>query len=123
MKTKNTRVRVKDIKQGITIYVSHPVYGIDKHLIASKPYISKYVGSLFADSIKQYETWDFKDNFSLRDAGISPGEGYNGRRSFFKLKHAEEWARKMKTDPAFSARHDRHEESNKIFDEAADWER
>ena len=121
MKTKNTRVRVKDIKQGITIYVSHPVYGIDKHLIASKPYISKYVGSLFADSIKQYETWDFKDNFSLRDAGISPGEGYNGRRSFFKLKHAKEWARKMATDPAFSVQQVRHEQSNKIFGEMDSW--
>ena len=121
MKTKNTRVRAKDIKQGVTIYVSHPVYGIEKRLIESKPYTNKHTGSLFVDSITQYETWDFKDNFSLNDAGISPGKGYNGRRSFFKLKHAEEWARKMKTDPAFSAQQARHEESNKIFDEAANW--
>jgi len=30
MKTKNTKVRIKDLHHGAIIYRSHPVYGIEK---------------------------------------------------------------------------------------------
>ena len=53
----------------------------------------------------------FEDNFSLRDAGITPGESYNYRRTFFKRKHAEEWASKMINDPGFIRHHDQHVQS------------
>ncbi len=116
MKTKNTRVRVKDIKQGVVVYKSHPVYGIQKLEILGKPFVNPMTGSLFAKAVIAYDTWSNEDTFSLCDSGISSGSGYNFKRSFFKLKHAEEWARKMKTDPEFIDNYKNHVEACKSLE-------
>ena len=112
MKTKNTRVRIKDIKQGVTIYTSHPVYGIEKRFLLSKPFKS---ASGISNFCKQHTEHVFNSDFSLRDAGVTKGESYNYRRSFFKRKHAEEWARKMKNDKGFIKHHQKHLDSMEIF--------
>ena len=104
MKTKNTRVRVSDIKQGVRIFVSHPFFGIEEYLINNRPFVNKYTGSLF---VMCEAEWGERET-SLCDAGILKGEGYNDRRSFFKMKHAQEWADKMRSDPNVIARHHDH---------------
>lgn len=106
---KNTRVRVKDVKAGVTIYVAHPVYGIEKHVIASRPYINKNTGSLFA-KFRSRLSHHSSRTFSLADAGITEGDSYNGRRAFFKRKHAVAWMEKWGKDKGFIAQHKRHEE-------------
>lgn len=111
MKTGNCRVRVKDIKSGKTIYVAHPVYGIEKHTLIGRPYNSQFTNSLFANTTKMF--CGKPEMFSLCDAGITAGSGYNWRRSFFKLKHAEDWATRMKSDPKFIAWLEWHEEQNR----------
>ena len=112
MKTKNVRVRVKDIKQGVQIFRSHPFFGVEEIQVKSRPYNSSLVGSLFAKSASKYGD----DTFSLSDAGIMNGESYNDRRTFFKRKQAEEWAKKMKTDKAVIARHEAHLQRCKELD-------
>lgn len=107
MKTKNVKVRIKDVKQGKILYISHPFYGIDKVTVVSRPYVSKHTGFLFFDIRTSYGT----TSKSICDAGISPGEGYNNRRTFFKRKHAEEYQNRMKDDPKVIAVHLRHEQS------------
>ena len=112
MKTKNVKVRTQDLKAGVTVYVSHPVYGIMKHTITSCPYMEKGIG-LFVKCKTHFDDWICEsDSFSLRDAGVIGGNSYNGRRTFFKLKHAEAWANKWKRDKVFIAQHARHERSN-----------
>ena len=116
MKTKNVKVRVKDIKQGVTIYIAHPVYGIEKVEVTSKPYINKHTKLLFMRFRTICETWgEYEGTHSLWDAGIT--STYNDRRSFFKLKHAEEWVRKWSKDKGFIRRHAEHEERCRWCDE------
>jgi hypothetical protein len=105
MKTKNVRVRAKDIKQGVRIFISHPFFGVEELLVAGRPYVSKYSGFIFVKAVTEYSQGH---EFSLDDAGISAGESYNDRRSFFKRKHAEDWAAKMSKDPHVIDRHERH---------------
>ena len=110
MKTKNTKARLKDIKAGVTLYVSHPVYGIEKLIVIGRPYIHKSVGSHFVQ-VKQESRWStsgfFTDSRSLRDMGVT--STYNDRRSFFKLKHAEQWQKKWINNKAFQERQAAHE--------------
>lgn len=115
MKTKKCRVRVKDIKQGITIYASHPFLGIAKMKILGKPYKNKY--GLW---VKVKHENGFVTEGSLRDNGITKGDSYNDRRSFFKLKHAEEWL-KMSKDEKYIKRHNDHLEWCKEMDEMFDY--
>jgi hypothetical protein len=103
MKTKNVKVRLKHIKQGITVYVSHPVYGIEKLRVESKPYMHPTVKSLFIDTLTEYGP----STNSLHDMGVY--SAYNGRRTFFKLKHAEKWMRKWSKSEQFIEQHARHE--------------
>jgi hypothetical protein len=108
MKTSNVKVRLKDIRQGVTIYVSHPVYGINKYFVTSRPYKTKH-GSLMFNTKQDY-SWGLSEGYtSTMDCGICCENTYNGRRTFFKLKHAEEWQRKSLKDPKFLAIHKRHE--------------
>lgn len=107
MKTKNVKVKVKDVKQGRIIYTAHPVYGIVKRLITSEPYMVAGIG-LFAKCKTFYNIESYDDHFSLCDSGITSGNSYNGRRSFFKLKQAEEWMNKWKNDKGFIAQHQDH---------------
>lgn len=109
MKTKNVKVRMQDIKQGVTIYVAHPVYGINKYIIKGKPFLSKYTNSLFVKA-----SWNGYDTkFSLADAGIT--STYNDRRAFFKLKHAKTWEREWASDKGFLRRQAEHERLCKLL--------
>lgn len=113
MKTSNVKVKVQDVKAGKVIYISHPVYGIEKKIITSKPYRGGK-GGLFADC---YDDWMDESNFSLCDAGIGNGNSYSGRRAFFKLKQAQEWANKWKNDKGFIKSHEEHEEAWREMDD------
>lgn len=100
MKTKNCRVRLKDIKQGRIIYVASPEFNsINVYLIKSKPFLVdlRYSFELFikAHPIKDDgKLWDYYDasciscQNSLRDMGVVSNT-YNDRKTFFKRKHAE----------------------------------
>jgi len=132
MKTKNVTVKMKDIKAGVTIFVAHPVYGIDEYIVTSKPYPVFHSQSIYPSNPPKVLgmffncRWIFsscedsdpiEDSRSCQDAGITAGESYNYRRTFFKRKHAEEWCRKMKTDPGFIAQHQKHLDNTKdLFD-------
>lgn len=130
MSIKNTRVRIKDIKAGAIIYVAHPVYGIEKVQVLSRPFKSKtctnsslmnvnvLAAGLFNED--QSRTWAVQmlETMSLNDNGILPGHGYNGRRSFKKLKQAKQWMVMHGKDPQFIKQHELHERCNNeyIFD-------
>lgn len=109
MKTANVKVRVKDIKAGITLYTAHPVYGIDKCLVLGKPYIDKGVKSLFVKTRTHSRFGTYDGTNSLVDMGITPGNSVNGRRTFFKLKHAEAWVAKWSKDLRFIISQAEHE--------------
>lgn len=47
MKDKNVKVKFKDIKQGRTIYIAHPWFGIKKVYILSKPFWYMNTGHFF----------------------------------------------------------------------------
>jgi len=121
MKTKNVKVKVNDVKQGRIIYTAHPVYGIVKKLITSAPYMVAGIG-LFAKCKTFYNIKSYDDHFSLCDSGITLGNSYNGRRSFFKLKQAEEWVNKWKNDQGFIAQHKRHTDFIEDYDQYMDYE-
>lgn len=108
---KNTRVRVKDIKAGVTIYVAHPVCGIKKRVIAGRPFMRMGIGIFVKCKYRMsHDGSVYYVNHSLGDMGITKGDSYNGRRAFFKLKHAEAWADKWKHTVGFKKQHARHEE-------------
>lgn len=115
MKTKNVKVRAKDVKHGVTIYTAHPVYGIDSYVVLGKPYINKHTHSLFVKVLVRSSIGNhsYQTTKSLCDEGIT--STYNDRRSFFKLKHAEEWMRKWKDDKGFQKRQKEHEESCRLL--------
>ena len=101
MKVSKTKVRLKDLRAGITIYVASPMHGIEKYLVLSTPYkvdlgysITKSY-SMFFRSRKYYSDWVYDSTTSARDAGIV-ANNYNDRKTFFKLKHAEEWVSRGK---------------------------
>jgi hypothetical protein len=123
MKTANVKVRLKDIRQGVTIYISHPIYGIEHLIVSSKPKVSKTTGALFFSATRLFDNGLIVHDTleSIRDSGICGGNSYNGRRTFFKLKHAEEWQRKSLKDPKFLAIHKRHEEMNRDLDDMEDY--
>lgn len=110
MKTKNVKVRVKDIRAGVTIYTAHPVYGIRLSVVASKPFMHMGIG-LFYKAKVTCKSGSYVTDNSICDDGITKGESYNYRRTFFKLKHAERWAKKMRTDPGFITQQRRHEQA------------
>lgn len=115
MKTKNTRVRVKDIKHGAIIYTAHPFFGIRKSVVKSRPYMEKGIGLFFKVFVSgKYGSYESSE--SVSDSGISSGNSYNDRKSFFKEKQAIEYANKMKTDKGVIYRHKRHLEMCERFD-------
>jgi hypothetical protein len=118
MKTANVKACVKDMKAGVTVYTAHPVYGIDKRVITGRPYMESNIG-LFVPCILIYSQGQYVGTSSLCDMGVSPGNSYNGRRTFFKLKHAQAWMDKWATDKGFIADHARHEEMCEMMD---DWD-
>jgi hypothetical protein len=114
MKTKNVKVRVKDIKAGVAIYTSHPIYGIESSVVVGKPFMISGIGLFYKVKVTS-KYGDYRTEHSICDSGIKKGESYNYRRTFFKLKHAEEWAKKMLTDKGFIKQQQRHENSMKPF--------
>lgn len=122
MKTKNVKVKPKDLKQGVTIYTAHPLYGIEHRVVMSKPYIRNGIG-LCCNSITFIGDRTYDDHFFLEDCGIydlsitDDCDSYNSRRTFFKLKHAEEWVRKWSESEVFKTKQQRHEELT-----SDDWE-
>lgn len=117
MKTSKVKARVKDMKAGVTLYTAHPVYGIEKRVITWRPYMEKDIG-LFVPCKTIYSGGSYDGTSSLRDMGVSPGNSYNGRRTFFKLKHAEAWMDKWATDKGFRKSHAEHERWCDLMD---DW--
>jgi len=115
MKTKNCKVKTKDIRAGVTIYTAHPVYGIRTSVVMSRPFMNKGIGLFYKAKIMS-EYGNYATNNSICDDGIKKGDSYNYRRTFFKLKHAEEWAKKMRTDKGFIRNHQRHVNSMKDYD-------
>lgn len=116
MKTKNVKVRLKDVKAGLTMYVSHPVYGIEKFVVIGRPFQVGSIG-LFVDVKISYgdnfESGNYINDRSLSDMGIT--SLYNDRRTFFKLKHAKEWQNKWSKQEGFIRRHEQHEQRCKDF--------
>ena len=123
MQVSKVKVRLKDIRHGVKVYVAHPVYGIDEYTLLSRPFHKrgKIVGSLgnwvkirvpvstlFSDK-GYYET-----DHSLRDMGVT--STYNDRRTFFKRKHAEQWMDQQARCPRFQERQREHEEWCKSLD-------
>ena len=115
MKTKNTRVRVKDIKSGRIIYTAHPFFGIRKTIVKSRPYTVKGIG-LFYDCVEVYETGYYNSKSSINDDGINSGNSRNDRKSFFKEKQAIEYMNKMKTDKRVVTSHLHHLDSCLDYD-------
>lgn len=111
MKTANVKVRVKDVRKGVTMYTAHPIYGIDKYVADGRPFMVAGVG-LFVN-VKVQSQFSVNGSYvtkrSLCDAGITPGNSYNGRRTFFKLKQAQAWMDKWATDKGFRKSHAKHE--------------
>lgn len=116
MKTKNVKVRIGDIRQGRVAYVAHPVYGIEKVAFLGRPYINKTVESPWVDTITYPgQSSGYERGRSLCDMGVT--DLYNGRRTFWKLKHAEAWVKKWGTDLGFQAQQAEHEEFCAMMDE------
>ena len=117
MKTKNVKVRAHDVRQGRVAYVAHPVYGIEKVTFASRPYMNKTTNSLFVRTkvVSRILGCTYEGTQSLCDMGITAL--YNGRRTFWKLKQAEEWVKKWSASPSFQAQHADHEEFCAMMDE------
>lgn len=121
MKTANVKARVKDIKAGVTLYTAHPVYGIDKKIVLGKPYFVASVKSLFVKTKVLCSGGSYETSHSLCDMGVTPGNSYNGRRTFFKLKHAEAWVEKWSKDLKFIQSQAEHEERCSMLDDYEDY--
>ena len=115
MRTKKCKVRVKDVTHGLVIYTAHPVYGIVTRKVVGKPYWEAGI-----DWFCKEETGSGRSSFSLGDAGICKGEGYNFRRSFKKLKHAEDWVKRMRGCKRFRGHQAEHEEIVGLFRRSED---
>lgn len=116
MKTKNTRVRVKDIKHGAVLYTAHPFFGIRKTTVKSKPYMERGIGLFFKVVRHHDDGASYISSASVGDAGINQGNSRNDRKTFFKEKQAIEYISKMRTDKGVIARHSEHLEMCKRFD-------
>lgn len=48
MQASKVKVRLKDIRHGVKVFVAHPVYGIDEYTLLSRPFhkYGKFVGGL-----------------------------------------------------------------------------
>lgn len=123
MKTKNVKVRAKDLKQGVTVYTACPWYGGTKRIvITGKP--KKHADSGFYSVSYEAESYIYpgeltQSYFCLGDYGMPDSYG-NDKRVFFKRKHAEEYIRRVKSDPQAIARQEKHLASVALMD---DWER
>lgn len=82
-------IKLEDIKPGLICYGG--LSFDEKIIIASLPYISKYVNSLFVDCIKSYKDDNaFKSSKSLSDRNVVGG-GYNLYRLFYNIEDSKEY--------------------------------
>lgn len=117
MKTANVKVRVKNVRRGVTMFTAHPFYGINQYVAEGKPFMVDGIGLFVNVRVKSLlGNGDYITKRSLNDAGITPGDSRNGRRTFFKLKHAEAWMKKWATQKAFLQRHADHVEWCQMLD-------
>ncbi|AXF53033.1 MAG: hypothetical protein [Caudoviricetes sp.] len=124
MQASKVKVRLKDIRSGVTVYTAHPVYGIDKVVITSRPFM-KYLscGSPLALFVKtRVPSFIHPGEFFEMEQALSDmGVYFNyrtDRRTFFKLKHAEQWVKQQGSCPKFKERQANHDEWCKTLD---DW--
>lgn len=106
-KASNIRVKLKDVKQGRTFYTAHPVYGIREWSPTSKPFLK--LGSWWVKTGS-----GLLETESLRDNGVY--NPYNGRRTFFTRRHAEQWVEGWGNDPRFIAHQKKHEKFCKTLE-------
>lgn len=94
MDTKKVKVRLKDIKKGLVIYVASPYYGIERLEVVSSPYLCFLSdGSLlgYKFDIKHPYLVGRIDNRFIDDMGITCTRKGNSRRAFFCYRHADNW--------------------------------
>lgn len=104
MKTKNTRVRLKDIKQGRIIYIASGEFEyIDIYLIKSKPFLKYSDLGLFVKAHRISDNGNLSEYYddncpschkSLRDMGVL-NNTYNDKKTFFKLKQAQAYIKRF----------------------------
>lgn len=115
MKAKNCRVRINDVKQGVTAYAACPYTGVTKIEFLGRPFMNRGIG-LFVRCRKTHsDGYQFEDTVSICDRGINTGNSYNDKKSFFKRKHAENWVEYLKTDKGCVARQKQHESRMQIL--------
>ena len=115
MQTSKVKVRLKDIRAGVTVYTAHPVYGVDKAFITSRPFmkylscgapLALFVKTRVPSSIYPGEFIEMEQ--SLSDMGVY-FTYMTDRRTFFKLKHAEQWVKQQGSCPKFKERQENHD--------------
>lgn len=124
MQASKVKVRLKDIRHGVKVYVAHPVYGIDEYILQGRPFTKhslnfpSHLGDWVKVRVKTSSFFDdrgyYETEHSLRDMGVT--STYNDRRTFFKRKHAEQWMDQQAMCPRFQERQKRHDEWCKELD-------
>tara|TARA_B100000700_G_C14978708_1_gene825221 strand:- start:285 stop:677 length:393 start_codon:yes stop_codon:yes gene_type:complete len=117
MKTKNVRIRLKDIRKGKSVYVAHPRFGVTRLIIMSKPYMEKDFG-LFVKVLEENKYFDsgyYETTKSLSDMGVY--NIYSYRRTFHNEEQAERYVNRFKGDKHFIEHWDIHmAKTRRIFD-------
>lgn len=121
MKTKNVRLRQKDLHNGKIIYIAHPKHGIETVRVVGKPhmvYHRSILGTdkprplgLFIDCVylELFLGKPLPCHRSLDDMGIMDGKGYNFKRSFSSMKSAKAYIEQTKHCAHYQAYQKRHE--------------
>jgi hypothetical protein len=124
MQAHKSKLRFRDIRAGVSGYVSHPIYGVERVEFLGKPYWHKDINSWFVPTKNCFSdgTGSYKTERSLQDMGIY--SAYNGRRTFRKLKQAKEWQKHWGSSLSFQRDHARHEALVEAFeyDDMPSWD-
>ncbi|MBF84513.1 MAG: hypothetical protein CL489_08570 [Acidobacteria bacterium] len=108
MKTKNVRIRLKDIRKGKTVYIAHPKFGVVRAIINSKPFMNRDIG-LFVHVLEENEYFEggyYETTKSLSDMGVY--NVYNYRRTFHNHEQAERYVDRYVNDKGFLEHWERH---------------
>lgn len=109
MSIKGSRLRLKDIRAGVTMHVAHPEHGIDSYLCLARPHRTGKDKDSW--SVKVRQTWFeggklqvYEGTVSLADSGVFTLDWIYGehmhacdRRAFKRLKQAQDWITTRKT--------------------------
>lgn len=97
-------IQAEDLKVGQTIFIAHPVYGVDEVVVKSLPYESVHSGiTLF--NYRKGEDIGYK---SVKDSGLNK-DSYNYRRTFLNKEEADSYCEVIKKDKGFIENQLRHE--------------